>query len=542
MNKVRKVLIRSRFLAMIGYFKKTFGVTGKKKGKTMLAMAGIGLLAVYLVVYLFVLFYLLFSKICGPFHMAGIDWLYFCMSGMMAMVMMFVGSIFMTQAQLFEAKDNELLLSMPIRPSDILFSRMMVLYVYNFVFGLLVLIPVGYAYLEYAGMKEMGVIAYVLLAFLMPLFSITLASLFGWLIAAVSGRTRHKSLLTMAFSVAFLLLYFWGYTKIFGYIQSLIVNGAVFAKKIKGTVLPLYYLGNCVAEGNLWQLLIVALCLVAPFVLLYILLSKNFIRITTTKRGFAKVVYREKSMKSTSRKNALLIKELRRLIGTPVYLMNSGLGVILMLISAVAIVIKKDLISSYISMIPMLQENSMLLLAAVVCMMSSMNMITAPSVSLEGKNFWILRSMPVPTREILMAKLKLQLVACLPAVIVTVIAYAYAFGLDIAGTAWLLFVSVLANVLFALLGLVINLKFPKLDAISDTAAVKQSASVVVTMLVTMAFVMIPAGIYVINLTKLGGVIGAEVFAAGVCAGYALISVVLYRYLCKKGCRIFENLM
>lgn len=542
MNKVRKVLIRSRFLAMIGYFKKTFGVTGKKKGKTMLAMAGIGFLAAYLVVYCFVLFYMVCSKLCAPFHMIGIDWLYFCMVGLMAMVMMFVGSVFMTQAQLFEAKDNELLLSMPIKPADILFTRMIVLYVYNIVFGFLVLLPAGYAYLECAQMKALGIVSYILLAFLLPFFSIALASLFGWLMAVLSGRTRHKSLFTIIFSVGFLLLYFWGYTKVIGYIQSLIANGAVLAQKIKGAVRPLYYLGNCVAQGNLGQLFAVAVCLVAPFVLLYVLLSKNFIRIATTKRGFAKVVYREKSMKSTSRKNALLIKELRRLIGTPVYLMNSGLGVILMLISAVAIVIKKDLISSYISMIPMLQENSMLLLAAVVCMMSSMNMITAPSVSLEGKNFWILRSMPVPTREILMAKLKLQLVACLPAVIVTVIAYAYAFGLDTAGTAWLLFVSGFANVLFALLGLVINLKFPKLDAISDTAAVKQSASAVVTMLVTMAFVMIPAGIYVINLTKLGGVIGAEVFAAGVCAGYALISVVLYRYLCKKGCRIFENLM
>jgi len=541
MNKVRKVLIRSRFLAMIGYFKKTFGVSGKKKGKTMLAMAGIGLLAAYLVVYCFVLFYLVCSKLCGPFHMIGIDWLYFCMVGLMAMVMMFVGSVFMTQAQLFEAKDNELLLSMPIKPADILFTRMIVLYVYNIVFGFLVLLPAGYAYLECAQMKALGIVSYILLAFLLPFFSIALASLFGWLMAVLSGRTRHKSLFTMIFSVGFLLLYFWGYTKVIGYIQSLIANGAVFAQKIKGAVRPLYYLGNCVAEGNLWQLFAVAVCLVVPFVLLYVLLSKNFIRIATTKRGFAKVVYREKKMKSASCKNALLGKELRRFFSTPVYLMNSGLGVILMLISAVAIVIKKDLISTYINMIPMLRENMLLLVAVMLCMMSSMNMITAPSVSLEGKNLWILRSMPVPTKAILMAKLKLQLVVCIPPVIVTLLAYAYAFDVDMFGVVLLLLLSVTANVLFALLGLVINLKFPKLDAISDTAAVKQSASTIVDMLAAMAFVMLPAGIYVINLTKLGGVIGAEVFAAGVCAVYALISAVLYRYLCKKGCRIFENL-
>ncbi len=541
MNKVRRALIRSRLLAMTGYFKKTFGVTGKKKAKTTLAMVGIAVLAVYLMVYFFVLFYLLFSKLCEPFHMIGIDWLYFCMAGMMAMVLMFIGSIFMTQAQLFEAKDNELLLAMPIRPSDILFSRMMVLYVYNLVFGLLVLIPAGYAYMECAGVRIVSLIFYMVLALLLPFFSIALASLIGWMLALVGSGVRNKSLFTMIFSLAFLALYFWGYTKVFGYIQTLILNGAIFAEKIKSAALPLYYLGNSVAKGDLWQLLVTALCLTLPFVLLYVLLSKFFIKITTTRRGFAKIEYREQAMKRGSRKAALLKKELRAFVASPVYMMNGSLGVILLVVSAVAIIIKKDDFMQYIGMLPAVETQMMVLLPMIVCMMSSTNIITAPAISLEGKSLWVLRSMPIPTREILMAKVQLQLYICVPAVLLASICYGIAFGMDVIGMFFLIVLPVIANIMFALLGLVINLKLPKLDAISEAAAVKQSASTIVDMLAAMALVMIPGALYIVNVMELDGAIGAELFLGVVTVVYTLISLALYRYLCTKGCRIFESL-
>ncbi len=526
---------------MFGSVKKSFGVTGKNKKKSMLAVAGIAVLAVYILIYFFVLFYLLFSKLCEPFHMVGIDWLYFCMAGLMAIVLMFVGSIFMTQAQLFEAKDNELLLSMPIRPSDILFSRMIVLYVYNLVFGLLVLIPAGYAYVECTGVRIVNLIFYAVLSLVLPFLAIALASLVGWILALAGTRVRNKSLFTMIFSLAFLALYFWGYTKVFGYIQTLIANGAIFAEKIRSGALPLYYLGNSVAEGNLWQLFVTVLCLVLPFVLLYVLLSKFFIKITTTKRGFAKIAYREQAMKSGSRKAALLKKELRTFVTSPVYMLNGSLGVILLVVSAVAVLIKKDDFLQYVGMLPALTEHMLVLLPMIVCMMSSTNMLTAPSVSLEGKRFWILRSMPVPTKEILMAKVQLQLCICVPAGLLTSVCYGIAFESDAVGMFFLIVLPLIANIMFALLGLVINLKLPKLDAISETAAIKQSASTIVDMLAAMALVMIPGAIYIVNVMKLDSVIGAELFLGVVTVVYALISFVLYRYLCTKGCRIFESL-
>ncbi|MBO4330442.1 MAG: hypothetical protein J5827_00025, partial [Oscillospiraceae bacterium] len=58
----------------------------------------------------FMLFVSLFSVIAGPFFEMGLGWLYFAMFILVDLALMFVGSVFMTKAQLFEAKDNELLL------------------------------------------------------------------------------------------------------------------------------------------------------------------------------------------------------------------------------------------------------------------------------------------------------------------------------------------------------------------------------------------------------------------------------------------------
>jgi ABC-2 type transport system permease protein len=79
-----------------------------------------------------VMFFGLFAQVAQPYFEAGLSWLYFSFFGLTAFALMFVGSVFTAKSQLFEAKDNELLLSMPLQPRDILGSRMAALVLLNF--------------------------------------------------------------------------------------------------------------------------------------------------------------------------------------------------------------------------------------------------------------------------------------------------------------------------------------------------------------------------------------------------------------------------
>src|SRR5690606_20059 len=113
-------------------------------------------------------------------------WLYFALVAIIAFVFMFVGGVMMTQSVLYEAKDNDLLLSLPIPSGMILLSRMLSLLVMAFLLQAAVAVPAGVVYLMHYAPSFTGV-AFFLIAFLfLPLMAVALSSLLGWLIAMVS--------------------------------------------------------------------------------------------------------------------------------------------------------------------------------------------------------------------------------------------------------------------------------------------------------------------------------------------------------------------
>ena len=60
------------------------------------------------------LFFQMFHTLAVPLYAMGMGWLVFAMAGLTAAAMSVITSLFSAQTQLFEARDNALLLSMPI--------------------------------------------------------------------------------------------------------------------------------------------------------------------------------------------------------------------------------------------------------------------------------------------------------------------------------------------------------------------------------------------------------------------------------------------
>ena len=66
--------------------------------------------------------------ICAPLCAAGLDWLYFTLFSLAGLVMGVFGSVFHTFSGLYQAKDNNQLLSLPIPVRAILLSRLLGVY------------------------------------------------------------------------------------------------------------------------------------------------------------------------------------------------------------------------------------------------------------------------------------------------------------------------------------------------------------------------------------------------------------------------------
>ena len=140
---------------------------------------------------------------------ANLEWMYFGIMSIMMFMLCFIGTIFMAKQQMFEAKDNQTLLSMPIKPRDILLSRIISIGATNYFLALLIGLPFGIVYIILEGFSFAGAVFFILGLILIPLLALSLSMLFGWILAVVSGRMKYKNAVNLIISSAFLMAYFY---------------------------------------------------------------------------------------------------------------------------------------------------------------------------------------------------------------------------------------------------------------------------------------------------------------------------------------------
>lgn len=142
-------------------------------------------------------------------------------------------------------------------------------------------------------------------------------------------------------------------------------------------------------------MLLSAAVIIALFALTWTLLSHSFLQITTASGASGKAVYREKAVKRRSIDGALFGKELARFTASPNYMLNSGLGILLLPISGILLLWKGGTVVPLLNEVFASQSGcAEVLLCTGVCAIASMNDMATPSVSLEGKSLWLAQSLP----------------------------------------------------------------------------------------------------------------------------------------------------
>ena len=528
-----KALLKTRLSAM---FASLFSRSKLKKsgaGSKLLY----GVLFIYVLACFIFLFAMQYSELVTPLVEGGLTWLYFAYAGIASFALCFIGSVFTAQSQLYEAKDNDLLLSMPIPPRMILGVRMLLLLLINLAFSALVLGTAGVIYLTRYPATAAGILGFIGASIAMPFLGLALSCVLGWVLAVVSARIRKKSLVQMILSLGFLAAYFVVIMNMNEYLTTLLQNSGAIGQTIQASVFPIYHFGLA-ASGNLTSLLLFALCAFVPFAAVYFVLSKTFIRVVTNKRGFSKIKYEKKEMKVSSPLRALVQKDLKHFTGNSMYMMNAGLGVIFVLVIPVLYLFNRETVSQLTAQLPQLKTEMGLIAAAILCISSSMNTISAPSISLEGKSLWIVRSVPVKSSSVLLAKAYAHMAVAVPPALLASVVLAATLPLPLSERVLLVLITLLFNVVCALLGVVYNLRFPKFDWINETVCVKQSFSAFLAMFGGAGLIIAPGLLYVLALY---GKIGGTLFMLLYLVVLLAIAAISVRYLKHGGVKRFENL-
>ncbi len=506
-----------------------------KQRKSAKSMIGYALLCIVLFGYLLVMFYFLADWLCAPLVSAGFGWLYMTLMGVAAATFGVFGSVFSTYTSLYQAKDNDLLLAMPIPTKYMLYARLFAVYAVGLMYELLIMIPVLIVYFMNVPFEFLTVLFSLLIPFVLSIFVLALSCILGWIVALVTSKLKNQKILTVILSLGFLGAYYYFCGNMSTIIEKILTNPTGLGDKVKGALYPFYQMGLA-AEGDALAMLIFVVIIVVLYAAVYVVLNRSFLKLATANRGSSKAKYVEKRVESRSQAQALLYKELRRFLGSVNYMLNCGLGIVFMLFAAVMLIVKKDTIVLLCTLIN--NEGLVALIAvAAICAMSSMNDISAPSVSLEGKNIWLLQVVPVSGWDILKAKLSLHLILTLVPVAVLTVCVELVIKPSLLFAILIPIIMVLFVLLMAVLGLVFNLKMPNLNWTSEVVPIKQSASVTLALFGGWGIeLVLGVGYYFLY-----DYIRPSIFMICVCGLLFAANVLLLRWLKTRGSRIFERL-
>ncbi len=504
--------------------------------------AGIKVLAALLAVYVIGVFgalsYLIFSQLCEPFHLMGIDWFFFSFMILAAFCLMFIGSVFFAQSQMYEAKDNELLLALPVPVSMILASRILMLYLMNLAYAAIVMLPGIAAYIAKVGMSARQIVVFLLIFLLLPLLDVAVSCLVGALLSAVSSRIRRKSLVITLLYVIFLAIYLYGYTKLMDGMNYLAAHGDTLADAVKKTFLPLYQAGAAISDGDMMCIVMTLIYLVVPFGIIYAVLAKSFLRIITAQKNSARRKYRQRTLKEGSVVGALVRKEWMHFLSSAGYIMNAAFGSAVLIAAAVFLVIKQDYVALLAAMAPALEDALPLGMVSAACTILGTVLISAASISLEGKCLWIYQSSPVSPMELFHSKLAFHLIISIPAAVIASAAGIFVLKPSVPDALLMLVIPAVFCIFGAQFGLLLNLNFPRFDFISETSVVKNSLSSTVSLLGQIVAGIAPLGLYLLikPLQSMGGTAVMAVYLVLLAAA----SAVMYRLLRTWGVSVLES--
>lgn len=429
---------------------------------------------------------------------------------------------------IFGSKDMDMLSALPVKSSEIIGSRLLFMYLINFLFGVLFIVPGGIIWVMNTSLGVIGFILYFASMFFVPMIPMCIASLIGILILLGSSHFKNRNILSLIFSFATLGL--------IGYIGASNMKagndigniGAMLAVQIT----KLYPLSKLfMIHGDLPAWVGLGIFIILSSVVFYL-----FIKLVSIRYNMLNVLagttfkYSSNHKKVINRRSqfiALYRKEFGRLFSSYMAILNTGLGVIMLCIfSVLLLIVSPEQLGKYSGI-----ENIKGFLSdyspVVISAMLSLSCSTAYSISLEGKNIWILQSTPVSVRKIINSKLAVNLTIHSFAHISAVLAIMIRLRMNLLRNISVLLIPIAYSLFTSVLGVVFNKKYPIYTWENEMMVVKQSLPVMASNIIGMIVVALPVLLHLLLSFPLIPALWT------VAAAITLISGIMYQRTCKS---------
>ncbi len=419
-------------------------------------------------------------------------------------LIIFFFAIFLIPAIFYFSKDIENLLSVPLRPVEIIAAKFTVTYIYETAILLILILPVLIAYVTTVQVS-LGFIAMLTVVILtLPILPLIFSSVLVMAIMWLFPLFKNRDLFNMLSGLIILFFAVW-------------INFAVGGLEdlTEGQLIDFIISGNN-SLINIFKFLFVTY----PFALdallksnivdfgLYLVLTSLiiagflFIAETLYFRGVLGInetasrrkVLTDKQLASTSRVlppfYRYFFKEAILLLRTPIYFLNcvsvQFIMPILLIAVAFAAPSQREGISQLISEIsftdPTMHVIIMVFAVSTGLIMGSLNMISATAISREGQNVYFMKIIPVPIMTQLHAKVASGLFYSTLGILIIFATLLYFVPLPFYLSVLSISLALIAMVFINYFSILIDVLRPKLVWESEQAAVKQNLNFLFTMI------------------------------------------------------------
>ena len=389
----------------------------------------------------------------------------------------FFSTIIKGSGVLYSDKSIDILFAYPIKERDIVVAKLFCLYLWGLAISIaLLLVPlIRYESFQYNILFSIMDCIHILV---LPIIPVLLGVIFGYIIHSQFAKffrsvSYVRSVLYLILFMVFMVLVIFAFNNInlnFLYEQIIgvddiwiMIKGGFFTHEIK-TLLSL-----------------ITVLLIGGLLFAYILKTykKKCMRtqISSERKSQQKQLFREKT-----KLYSLLIREIKRYFSIPVYVINTMLGIVLLLLFTVYSCFSSNQIFRYAEMIGSVfkVQNTKILLIYALSLLIVLSNTTCASISIEGKNRDVLKALPISLRELLTAKYLFHLSMPIPVICIAALVMEIVFQMNIAEMILCLALPITVSASAGMLGLFLNLLLPNYDWENVTYIIKQSIPAILT--------------------------------------------------------------
>lgn len=404
---------------------------------------------------------------------------------------------------LFAYKDYDFIMSLPIKKSTIIYSRVAALYAAEGIWSFAIMLPVFLAYFTFEAVTIPRLIGALFALILGPNLAVSAAILLAFAVAALAAKLHFKSLgmvIGGIFGLLFMVAYlFFIFTLSFntdklgavGNFQDTVFS---IASSVGLVYLPSLWIADFFRSGSFVSFLLFVLVSVGAPAAIVAIISRFNDRINalvSEDKVQKKFTTKQISTKSVTPFVALIRKEIQTIIGYPAVFVNMLFGCLLMVILAF-ISLFFNTSSIVANFVPASEVPRYLPLARTIFGMATTWFGTsmfcaansaAISYSLEGRSNWLMATMPVSSRQIFGAKIAVNMLYVAFFSILTQIFFLIPGHITIEAALRNVILPLCIVFLVANVGLAIDIRRPNFDWTSVIDITKRSLSVTVSSLV-----------------------------------------------------------